>query len=136
MNALTLPANASITSIDRTIATTITQILSGVTIPMAVMTESSENTISRIAICRMTPPKLTASAVRCLFVPFDLVMDLDDAFADQEQPSGKEDQVADRDGIDCNAALIRAGTSGCGAAPSATASTSGLNQFSGRKSDR
>ncbi len=66
-------------------------------IPTAVMTESSEKTMSRIAIWVITPPKEprprrcgTAASRR----PFELVVDLVHALGQQEEPADEEDQVA------------------------------------------
>ena len=52
MNRLTVPAEASMTSIAITIA--VTMITRSLAMPTAVITESSENTMSSSRICRST----------------------------------------------------------------------------------
>ena len=75
--------------------------------PTAVMTESSEKTMSMTAMVTMVHAKLAglpAAAPRRVVSRrvlglrlFQLLVHLDDALADQEQPAGQQDEVAPRD---------------------------------------
>ena len=81
------------------IATIMTQISSAM--PTAVITESSEKMMSRIAIWMMTFQKPGDGPAACqLVLAFDLVVNLDDAAADQKQAADEENQVAGRDLVD------------------------------------
>ena len=93
------------TTIAITIAMTITHTCS--TMPMAVMTESSEKTMSMTAMVTMVQAKLAGlpgdrrrpTGVRGRVFGlrlFELLVHLDDALGDQEQPAGEEDEVAPR----------------------------------------
>ena len=76
--------------------TTVTMTTRFSVMPTAVMTESSENTMSSSRICASTEPKVTgafgARAV-LLFGPLELVVDLGDRLVDEEQATRDEDEV-------------------------------------------
>ena len=67
--------------------------------PTAVITESSENTMSMIAICRITLSERRArrAASRCCSSPSRLLVDLERALREQEQAAADQDQVAPGD---------------------------------------
>ena len=63
--------------------------------PTAVITESSENTMSSSTIWSRIAPKLAArGAVRAVLGALELVVDLPGRLGDQEEPADEQDQVA------------------------------------------
>ena len=62
--------------------------------PTAVITESSENTMSSSRIWMMTPANEAAAALAVPFLAFQLLVDLVRALGDQEQAADEQDQVA------------------------------------------
>ena len=65
-------------------------------IPTAVITLSSENTMSRTMICASTPPKLAAARAgsACVGLAFEPLVDLARALVEQKQPARDQDDVA------------------------------------------
>ena len=98
MNRLTAPAETSITSIAITIA--VTMIESSLAMPTAVITESSENTMSSSRICDEHPRRTRRArrgAARLVGLRLDLLVDLPGGLADQEEAAAQQDEVAPRD---------------------------------------
>ena len=93
MSLLTVPDATSITSTAMTTAAIMTG--NSLDMPTAVMTESSENTMSRIMIWMITaanePAALTVLACSS---PSSRPMDLPGRLGDEEQAAAEQDQVA------------------------------------------
>ena len=88
------PAKTSITPTASTMATTITSTCCAM--PTAVITESSEKTMSRSAIWRMVQPKVAfrLSALVHLVAGLELVVDLEGGLADEEEAAHAQDEIA------------------------------------------
>ena len=92
-------AKSIITPTETMTALTMIQICSGGTMPTAVMTESSEKTISSARICARTTPTLTdlPPAACSSSSRFDLAVDLIGGLGDQEQAADEQDEIPPSD---------------------------------------
>ena len=92
------PAKTSMTPTAITIAITMTTTCWAM--PTAVITESSENTMSSTRICTSTTPNVRPCrplTVLLVVRHLELVVDLVRRLGDEEQPAAEQDQVASRE---------------------------------------
>ena len=96
--SLTVPADTSITSMARTMAMTMTDTWSA--IPTAVMTESSENTMSSRRIWSRTQPNRPALAtLPSWWCRLHLLVDLPGGLDHEEEAAAQQDEAPPRHSV-------------------------------------